>query len=50
MGEGKVKESGLAIIHTYHRPGHTSSSLDSLSRANLAKELILFSRMLDKLD
>jgi len=30
--------------------GRTSSSLDLLSRADLRKELILFSRMLDKLD
>ncbi|KAI0269477.1 hypothetical protein BGY98DRAFT_1101193 [Russula aff. rugulosa BPL654] len=37
-------------ISSQDGPGHTSSSLDSLSRANLAKELILFSRMLDKLD
>jgi hypothetical protein len=48
IGEGKVKESGPAITHTHHR--RTSSSLDLLSRADLAKDLILFSRMLNKLD
>jgi hypothetical protein len=49
MGEGKVKESGPAITHTPHHR-RTSSSLDLLSRAVLEKKLILFSRMLDKLD
>jgi hypothetical protein len=49
MGEGtwKVKESGPAITHTHHR--HTALPLDSLSRADLAKELIFSIRMLDKL-
>ena len=48
MGEGTVKESGPAITHTHHR--RKSSSLDLLSHADLAKKLILFSRMIDKLD
>jgi hypothetical protein len=50
IGEGKVKESGPAITHwhTHHR--RTLSSLDLLGRADLAKELILSSRVLDKID
>ena len=48
MGEGKVKESWPAITHTHQT--RTSSSLELLSRADLAKELIPFNRMLDKLD
>ena len=35
---------------TYAHRRRTSSSLDLLSRADLGKELILLSRMLNKLD
>jgi len=46
---GMSKDPGPSTItHTHHR--RTSSSLNLLSRADLGKELILFSRMLDKLD
>ena len=44
---GKLKNPGPTIIHTHHR--RTSPSFDLLSRADLGKKLILFSRMLDKL-
>lgn len=47
-GEEKVKESELTIAHMH--PRRISSSLDLLSRADLSKKIILFSRMLDKLD
>jgi hypothetical protein len=44
----KLKNPGLRLLtHTHHR--RAPSSLDLLNRADLAKELILFSRMLDKL-